>query len=256
MSVIEVEKLVAGYGRQIVLQGINWKVERGDFWAIMGPNGSGKTTLLRVLMGSLIPVSGTAKILGRDVCSYSKKELARHIAVLLQGELYPVDFTVEEYVLLGRYPYLSLFRGIGPRDMELLEKALEQTDTSHLRTKKLFALSSGEFQRVRIARALLQEPEILALDEPTVHLDIDHVFSLMELLRSLVEKGMTVIAVLHDLNMAVKYASKGLLLKGGYCFAQGEIVTVLSAENIKEVFGVEAEYQNGFLRLAPRKRTG
>ena len=251
MKVIEVEGIEAGYGKEIVLRDFSWTVERPAFWAVLGPNGSGKTTLLRILMGALKPSKGRVRILGREISSYGRKELARTIAVLLQGEFFPVDFTVEEYLLLGRYPYLRLFSGIDARDRETLERVCELTDTCDLRKKGLFSLSSGEFQRVRVARALLQEPSILALDEPTVHLDVDHVFSLMGLLRDLADSGLTVIAVLHDLNIALDYADNGLLLERGRARVSGGIREVLSPKNVSEVFRVRALLRNGHLKLEP-----
>jgi len=237
---IRIEGLVVGYDAAPVLAGVTLDVAGGEFVGIVGPNGSGKTTLLRSVARVLTPASGAVLIDGKDVSEIPARELARQLGVVPQDTVPAFDFTALEIVLMGRSPHLGRFQLEGAKDMAIAERAMRQTGTLGIAGRPFAALSGGERQRVVIARALAQEPRVVLLDEPTSHLDISYQFEILNLIRRLNrEEGITVLAVLHDLNLAAQYCDRLVMLGGRQIQAVGSPAAVLTAENVKRVYGAE-----------------
>jgi len=221
-----------------VLQGIDLALEKGDLVGLVGPNGSGKTTLVRVLSGLLRPGRGTVHLEEVDLRRLSRREVARRIAVVPQQLTMPFGLTVREVVMLGRTPHVRPLLGAGARDRVVVHEKMALTDTLTLADRPFNELSGGEQQRVTLAMALAQEAEILLLDEPTVHLDINHQVEILELIRRLNrEQGLTVLVIIHDLNLAALYLDRLILLDRGRILASGSAEEVLQEALIREVFG-------------------
>ena len=235
-----IDNLHAGYNGTEILKGVSFDIDSSDFIGVIGPNGSGKTTLLRSMSRALPPISGCVEFDGKNIYSIPAREFARKVAVVPQDTLVAFDFSVLEIVLMGRSPRLGRFAVEGSKDIEIAIKALERTGTAHLRDRQINALSGGERQRIMLARALAQEPEVLLLDEPTSHLDINYQYEIMDLVRSLNrERGLTVLAVLHDLNLASQYCDRLILSGQGKIQASGSPQEVISSDNILRVYGVD-----------------
>lgn len=236
---LEASRISFGYGKALVLKKIGFSVQRGEFMALIGPNGSGKTTLLKIILGTLAPIGGELLLDGKPVFSYPLKERAKKIAYVSQQPFFSFPLTVLELVSLGRYPYSSRFRH-GTEDGRAVEEALALTDSFSLRERKLTTLSGGEKQKVLISRALAQSRHLLLMDEPTVHLDLYFQLQILKTLKEICrDKGLTVVAVLHDLNLVSLFADRTLLLKSGELQAFGKTQEVVNERNIKEAFGVE-----------------
>lgn len=238
MALLELNNLTCGYGEnEFRLKGVSFKVERGLFAGIIGPNGSGKTTLFRSITGILKPEKGEIKVNGINLKNISPKERSRIMAVVNQTQN-TVDMTVFDYVLLGRLPYRNPFQFLeNDRDIDIATFYMKKTGIWEIKEKKLTDLNGGAMQLVAITRALTQEPEILLLDEPTSHLDISHQVGIMNLLLELnSEMNLTVLTVMHDLNLAGEYCDKLIMLNNGSVFTQGPPGEVLTYENIEKVY--------------------
>jgi len=236
---LEMEDLWSGYQRKDVLKGVNLKIKKGEFLGLIGPNGSGKTTLLRSMSKILTPRRGKVLYRGKDIARISAKKLAQRIAVVPQLSVFTFSFTVEDFVLLGRIPYLPRFYLERKEDYLAAEEAMRLTKTLSFRERRINELSEGEKQRVVIARSLAQNPELLLLDEPAAHLDIRYQLEVFNLLRQLnQEKGITIVLVSHDLNLASQYASRLVLVNGGKIFSEGRPSEVITEENIQKVYKV------------------
>jgi iron complex transport system ATP-binding protein len=236
--VLRTERLRAGYHDREVLHEVTFELGRGEFCGLLGPNGSGKSTLLKALAGVLRPWSGRAELFGADVRTLSPRAIARRVAVIPQGVSILFPFSVEEVVAMGRHPHLGRFEREGRRDREAIERALEETETAALARRPLDELSGGEQQRVVIARALAQEPELLLLDEPTTHLDINHQVEVFELLARLNrERALTVLAVSHDVNVCAEYCRRLMVLKAGRLVASGTPRELVTPALIRDVYG-------------------
>jgi len=210
------------------LQAVSLQVRAGEFHALLGPNGSGKTTLLRAALGLVRPVQGRAEILGRPASDWSRRDLARVVGVVPQREENLFPQRVHETVLLGRYPHLSLFGGVRAADRAAVERALVACDAVDLADRWLWTLSGGEYQRVRLDRALAQEPQLLVLDEPT---------ELFELVRALVDgPGLAALMITHHVNLAARFADQALILAEGRAVARGAPADVLTRETVERVF--------------------
>jgi len=240
-----------------ILDGIDFEVEKGDFVAIIGPNGSGKTTLLRVVAKYLKPKYGTVYLNGRDVLSMGVKEIAKILGVVPQEFNFDLNFTVGEFVLTGRIPYMSGYGFENPGDYDVASESLEMVGCADLSDRLVRSLSGGEKQRVLIARALAQKPKVLLLDEPISHLDLNHQLEIMELLKKLSRKGITIISTFHDLNIAVQYCDKVVILKDGDVIACGG-VEIVTPKIVREVFGVDVVIKKnpitGRMTIIPMKR--
>ena len=231
-------------GASLVLDRVSVEAERGAIVGLLGPNGSGKTTLLKILAGMLRPLSGSVTLGGASIGSLTRRALARQIAVVPQETHSTFDFTVLDIVLMGRYPHLGVFELEGPDDLEIAREALAATDTAALETRSFATLSGGEKQRVVIASALAQAANLLLLDEPTSSLDLAYQIETASLLRRLhVDRGATMVVSTHDLNFAAALCNRVVLLKRGRVIADGDTRTVLTAANIRAVYGVDADVQ-------------
>lgn len=238
--VLKVHDIECRYGARTVLDGITFSVDPGTFLGVIGPNGSGKSTLIKTLAATVKPSIGIVWLDGRDLSTIKVKDLAKKVGVVPQDTRVDFTFTTEEVVLMGRHAHLGRFHVEGIRDRLVAQKAMEMTDTWGLRHRPVTHLSGGERQRVLLARALTQEPQLLLLDEPTAHLDINYQVEILSLLRKLVlEEKLTVIGVLHDLNLASQFCQRLLLLHQGNIFAAGDPEEVITPEHIREVFRAE-----------------
>lgn len=242
------------------LDGVTMAVDSGELYGVLGPNGSGKSTLMRALTGVVQPLSGEALVDGRPVRAWKRRALARKVAAVPQSEPMPFPIPVRDLVAMGRYPHLGPLRPEGEEDRRAVADALKRCEASHLLYRSVQTLSGGELQRVRIARALAQEPTALVLDEPTASLDIRHAMGIARLLRDSARRGLTVLLVTHDLNLAARYADRLLLLDGGSRAAEGDAWEVLRPEVLQRVYGwplaVDADPSTGAPRVTPVSASG
>jgi iron complex transport system ATP-binding protein len=237
-AAIEVKELNCAYDARPVLKGLTFAVERGSFFVVIGPNGSGKTTLMRVISGLVRFDADELSILGRPLRSYGRKSLARRVALVPQMTTVVFPFTVVETVLMGRSPHLGMLGFEQDRDFEIARESMAFTRVEHLAQRKLDQLSGGELQRVFIARAVCQEPQIILLDEPTASLDLGHQVRVMDLMEQLKEeRNVTVMMVSHDVNLAAMYGDRLLLLKEGRTVTLGKPREVLTFAQLEEAYG-------------------
>lgn len=234
---VETIGLTCRLGTITALRDVSLNISAGAVFGIVGPNGAGKTTLLRALAGAIAPDPGIVLVDGFHPHTTPPAELARVLAVLPQRPTAPIGITVREAVAWGRAPHLGRLSRPAPADLRAIDDALQQTGTAGLADRAIEALSGGERQRVLIARALAQSPRLLLLDEPTAHLDIAHQVEVMHLLRMLAARGLTVVAALHDLNLASAYCDGMALLAGGRLLAQGPPGEVVRADLIRGAYG-------------------
>ena len=226
------------------LQEVTFDVRKGTILGLLGPNGSGKTTLLRLLAGTLIPHRGRVTLDAIDIGRISRRQLARRIAVVPQETHATFDFTVLDIVLMGRYPHLGPFELEGADDMAIAHDALAATDTESLAERTFATLSGGEKQRVVIASALAQASDALLLDEPTASLDLGYQIEIAALLARLnSDRGTTMVVSTHDLNLAAALCTEIVLLKSGRVLAHGATADVLTATNVRALYGVDADVQ-------------
>lgn len=219
------------------LADVSIEVPVGTLYAVLGPNGSGKSTLMRALLGVVSTARGTVRVEGRPLEQWSRRDLARAVGVVTQREPRAFPMTVWELVEMGRYPHLGPLRTPGSDDRTIIRQALSRCDVQELGDRSVDTLSGGELQRVRIARALAQEPRALALDEPTSSLDIRHEMTILRLLRDLADRGTTVLLITHNLNMAARFADRILLLDRGRTVADGSVDEVIRSDVLERVYG-------------------
>jgi iron complex transport system ATP-binding protein len=238
---LKINDLSFSYRERPVLQQINLDIRKGERIGILGPNGCGKTTLLKLMNRNLHPESGKVMMNGIDLEEISKREIARHIAVVPQSNEVRFAFSVRDIVMMGRMPFMRQFQGESSEDIQIVDEAMEKTNITEFADRLINIMSGGERQRVIIARAIAQKPEIVLLDEPTLHLDINHQFEVLDLVKKLSdEEDLTVVIVSHDLPMVVKYCDRIVLIHEHKIFAIGTPEEVLTTENMKIVFNIEA----------------
>ena len=225
---------------QTLLDGVDLDADRGQLVGLIGPNGAGKSTLLRVISGILGCHDGAVRLEGADLRSLSSKDVAAALALIPQIAPYTHGFTSIELVLMGRYPHLGRFQIEGREDNLIARESMRLTETEQFADRTLDTLSGGERQRVFVSRALAQQPRVLLLDEPTSNLDVFHQLKVFDLVRRLVDEGLTAIAAIHDLNMAARYCDRLVLLFEGRVLAEGPPDEVLTPEAMARAFGVEA----------------
>jgi iron complex transport system ATP-binding protein len=223
-------------GDRPAVEEVSLDLPDGSFTALLGPNGSGKSTLLRLLLGTLQPESGTIEYAEQSLGDWSRAELAREIGVVPQSEEIAFPMTVREMVAMGRYPHLGPWRREASHDRDAVDRAMELCDVLSMRDRAISTLSGGERQRARIARALAQQPRVLALDEPTVALDVSHEMSIFELILALGASGVTVLLATHNLNLAARYAKRLILMDDGRVVADGEPASVLQRLPLERVY--------------------
>ncbi|UMG94779.1 ABC transporter ATP-binding protein [Nocardioides sp. TF02-7] len=231
--------MTLGYGARQITTDLDLAVPAGSFTVVVGANGCGKSTLLRGLARLLAPSGGTVHLDGKDIHRYPSKEVARRLGLLPQAQVAPDGITVADLVSRGRYPHQRLLRQWSAEDEEAVREAMVATDTLGLSDRLVDELSGGQRQRVWLAMALAQRTEILLLDEPTTYLDIAHQVEVLDLCAGLrTERGYTLVAVLHDLNLACRYATHLVAMKDGAVVAEGDPTDVVTADLVAEVFGL------------------
>ncbi|HET8607510.1 MAG TPA: ABC transporter ATP-binding protein [Gaiellaceae bacterium] len=242
---IELERVSVSHGGARVVDSVSFAVERGTWTCLLGPNGAGKSTLLRAIAG-LVRASGTIRVDGTPLGVLDRRELARRVAVVPQLPQLPPALTVEEYVLLGRTPYLSYLGSESSHDHAAARRAVERLDLRRFAARRLGALSGGERQRAVLARALAQEAPTLLLDEPTTALDAGRQQDVLELVDELrLESGLTVLSAMHDLTLAGQYAQRLVLLTGGRVAADGGPDEVLTEALVAEHYGASVRIVGG-----------
>jgi iron complex transport system ATP-binding protein len=238
---LNVDGVECRYGSFKVLEDVSLSVKGGDFVGILGPNGSGKTTLLKSISRSLKPYKGTILLNEADIYTLKNVDVAKQMAVVPQDTSIGFNFSALDIVLMGRNPHMKRFQMESEKDMTIARKVMNLTNIWYLAERPINELSGGEKQRVIIARALAQEPKILLLDEPLTHLDIMNQLEIMDLVKDLcVKQKLVVLAVFHDFNLAARYCKSAIMLKDNKIFAAGSLTEVLTSENIKSVFNVDA----------------
>ncbi len=237
-ALLAARNLSFSYGDKPVLRGVNLDVHPGEMVAVLGRNGCGKSTLLRLLAGGLEPRAGAVLLDGKDLTSYSRRAAARLLAVASQELAIPFALSVRAIVDLGRTPYTRFLVSSGPEDLRAVDEALTATDLQALADQLFMRISGGEQQRAALAMALAQEPRVLLLDEPTVHLDIAHQMSVLALVKRLcTERGLAVLAAMHDINLTCLYADRLIVLASGEILAEGAPHDVVTPEIIARAFG-------------------
>ncbi len=239
MNALELRAVSFGYEQEELFESFCLEVRQGEFFGIIGPNGAGKSTLLRLGAGLLKPRKGKVAVLGHDLSRTQRREIARMAAVVPQESFFAFDYAVEDVVMMGRNPFLGRLQQPGPTDRARVNEALEFVDAAGLRHKGINEISGGEKQRVVLARALAQEPEVLLLDEATSHLDISHQQSFVRILGRLNRQGKTIVFLSHDLNLAALACSRILLLHQGREVACDVPERVITRDLIRTVYGVD-----------------
>lgn len=238
--VFKVHGVECSYGSHQVLKGVNFEVAPGSFLGIIGPNAAGKSTLLKTITAALKPTQGVVYFQGKDLNKLSRRDIAKQVAVVPQDTEVNFPFTVLEVVMMGRHPHLGRFDQESEQDFEIVRQAMESAHCWHLRDRNALELSGGERQKVILARALAQEPQIILLDEPIAHLDLSAQLEVLNLLKDMnFNHGVTVIAILHDLNLAAQFSKQLIMLKQGKIFKAGTPEEVLTPENIKGVYNTD-----------------
>ena len=239
---IEVKNLTLGYGDDVVLDALSLPIPRGQITVLAGPNGCGKSTLLRAIRRLHAPQSGQVLLDAEDISRLSGKALGRRIGLLAQSPSAPLDMSVEELVRLGRYPHQAMLQPWSARDDAAVVAAMDGTGVAHLRARRIGSLSGGQLQRAWIAMVLAQETDTICLDEPVNHLDMAHQLDCLELVTRLNrEEGRTIVLVLHDLNLAARYADQLVFVADGKVRERGAPDVMMRADLIAEVFNVTAE---------------
>ncbi len=245
---LQVEKLSVGYQNKVVLQNLSFNIEKGEFVSLLGPNGAGKTTLLRTLSRHLSPLAGTVYINQADLKTLTQGHLAKTMSIVLTEKVSPPFFRVWDFVALGRYPHTGFLGKLTPADEKVVMDAVKMVNAEDFLFRDINTLSDGERQKILIARALAQEPQTILLDEPTMHLDLKHRIEVMTILQSLCrDKGISVVASLHDVDIAAKISDKVGLVKDGQIIAWGEPEKILSSTSVAALYDFKDASFNRFL---------
>ncbi|MEI6881463.1 MAG: ABC transporter ATP-binding protein [Bacteroidota bacterium] len=235
---LKVENISLQLNNKNILKDISLYVQEGEFIGLLGPNGSGKTSLLKTIYRNIIPTEGTVLINGKSNTKFSQKNFATIVAVLMQESESQFSFSVKDIVMMGRLPHKAMFESYNNEDQNIVEESLKYVEATHLSERVFQTLSGGEKQRVLLARALTQKPQILILDEPTNHLDIYYQIEILNLVKKL---GITTISALHDINLASAFCDRIYFLKEGKLAFSGSSSEVLNPEIIKNVYNVNSE---------------
>ncbi|MBJ8543682.1 ABC transporter ATP-binding protein [Clostridioides difficile] len=245
---LKTNNLSVGYNNKVVISNINVEVKNGEILCLLGSNGSGKTTLLRSLSKLISPIKGEIYLNGVNINCISRKALSKKMALVLTNRLLGDLMTVQDIVNIGRYPYTGFFGSLSKKDLIMVDEALESVDALHLKKRYFDELSDGEKQKVLVARALVQEPEIIILDEPTTHLDIKHRLELINILKKLSkEKSISVILSLHEIDIALKSCDKVALIKNNKVIAYGQPEDVVDEDIINSLYELDDKNFNSLL---------
>jgi len=237
VSLLESQSVTVSIGSLCICTDLNYRLQRGECWGILGANGAGKTTLLHVLAGLKKPVRGTVRVDSRDIRSFRRKDLARRMGILFQDSEDTFPSTVMETVLTGRYPHLPFWALESEQDIAISEKALEQVSLLPMRSRQVNTLSGGERRRLSIAVLLAQAPDIWLLDEPTNHLDLRYQMILLKLIKEQVARTAGgIIMVLHDVNLVTRFCTHALLMTGPDCLLAGPVAEVITGENLEALY--------------------
>ncbi len=242
------------FGQEIwALREIDLEIRPGEFLGVLGPNGSGKSTLLKILDGILVPQEGEVRLNNRPLTTYHRADLAKEVAMVAQETHFRFSFSALEVVLMGRFPHLGRFQFEGQHDLSVAYKALEDTHCLHLAQRPIHKLSGGEKQRVLLARALAQEPRVILLDEPTSFLDLKYKKEIFDLIVVLTHhKGLSVLVVSHDIDLAAQYCDRVVMLREGRIYAQGLPEDVVTVQNIDAVYSCPVIVDRNPATGAPR----
>lgn len=238
---LQVNHLTGGYSKKPIVRNINFDIASGEWLSLVGANGSGKSTLLKLISRIILPQKGRVLLDGKAIHNQSAVEVAQKMALLPQQQTVPAGLTVYQLVGLGRNPHQSWWQWeLDAQDRDKVESAIHAVGIERFRNRPVETLSGGERQRAFLALALAQNPKVLLLDEPTTYLDLRYQLQLLELLKKLnQEQGLTIITVLHELNLAARYSNRLAMLLNGEIWVDGDTDTVMNPENILEVFGLE-----------------
>lgn len=239
---LEIKKLTAGYQDQEVLHQLELNFKKGEFCTLLGPNGAGKTTLLKTLVGYLPYESGEIYVKKRSLKNWNKKELARNIALISQEFQLQFDYSVKELVLMGRFPYLSYWQNYSSHDEKIVDSILRRLDLSNYSAKLYSQLSGGEKKRVSIARAMVQETDIMLLDEAFSQLDINHQIDIMHLLNNINKREKKLIILIsHNINLAAEYCDRIIMMKNGRILADGLPSEIINSANLKKLYNANLQ---------------
>jgi iron complex transport system ATP-binding protein len=237
---LKINGISAGYQTGEILHDISFSATQREFIALLGPNGAGKSTLLKTLIGFITPTTGNVTIDDKNIGKWSRRDLAARMAFIPQDSYHQFDFTVEELVLMGRYPYLNFLQRYSGDDLKVVQDVLDKFELNDYRNRYLNELSGGERQRVFLARAIAQETDILLLDETFSHLDINHQVELMQLLHEIHrETGKLIILVSHNINLTANFCDRIILLKSGRIISDGVPSEIITESGIKEAYGMD-----------------
>jgi iron complex transport system ATP-binding protein len=258
-ATLRYEGASVGYEAPVV-RGVSMAVGPGEVVGLIGPNGAGKTTLVRSVTGGARVFEGSVTVADTPVTSLSRTDLARLVAVLPQTAPTTFAFTARQFVEMGRHAHVSRFGDLKAADHAAVDRALTLTDTAGMATRRVDELSGGDLQRLTLAQALAQEPSVLLLDEPTSHLDLNHRLQVLDVVRSLADEGLAVLAVFHDLDMAARYSDRLVVVANGAAAQQGTPSDVLTQDTMRSVFGVAAvigtDPVTGSVQVLPVMRSG
>ena len=240
-NILEIKNISYSVGENKILKDISFRCQSGEIIGIIGPNGSGKTTLLKTINRINPITNGDILLNGKSIKEYDEKELARDISFMNQNTNIEFDFPCIDIVVLGRYPYLERFQEYSKKDIELAEKYMKLTNTYKFRDKSILQLSGGERQRVLFAKILTQESQVILLDEPIASLDMRYEEDLLKEVSKEKDKGKIIILVIHNLQTAIKYCSRLVLLSNGNIIKDGAVKEVITEENLNNVFGIKTK---------------
>lgn len=249
---IHIKNLEAGYSDKQIFKNLNLDFSRAEFVSILGPNGAGKSTLLKLINGFMKPDSGEIEIAGKRVDKWVPQELAKVVTYIPQENYIQYNFTVEEIILMGRYPFISIWQNYSTHDKDIVEKIINDLDLHQLRHKYINQLSGGEKQRTLIARAIAQDSDYILLDETFSHLDINHQVEILNIMKKLhAEKGKSIIMVSHNINLSANYSQRMIALKRGELIADGSPEEVMTSENLYKLFDIKLGVVTNPITLKP-----
>ncbi len=244
-TAIRMDRVTFSYGNGAVLRDVDLSIGRGEMVGLIGPNGAGKTTLIQLVSGILAPWEGNVRLQGMEAGKMKRCAIAREVAVVPQQVAVPLGFTVEEVVMLGRTPFVKPWRDLSAADHGVVRRTMDTVGVGHLAGRRFSSLSGGERQKAVLAMALAQETGVLLLDEPTAHLDISHQVEMLELLADMnAARPLTIVAAMHDLNLASAYFRRLVLLKAGAVVADGTPEEVITPAIIGAAYAVAVHVQH------------